>query len=237
MGVGGDEADAGQAAGDEVGEELVPGRAGLVGRDAHAQDFAAPVRVDTRGDEDDGVDHAAAFADLHRQGVGGDEGERPGIPEGAVAELVDVLVEIRGHAGHLRFGQPVDAQGFDQLVHPAGGHAGEVAVGDDGDQRGLGALAALEQPFREVGALLELGDGDVDRADTGVQLAVPVAVALRHPVGAGLAPFGAADGVCVRGQQRVDHRLQQAAAPDPPTPQRGLHRAGQQGRQYEEPSS
>src|SRR5690606_111462 len=78
-----------------------------------------------------------------------------------------------------------------------------------GDQRGLGALAALEQPFREVGALPELGDGDVDRADTGVQLAGPVAVALRHPVGAGLAPFGAADGVCVRGQQRVDHRLQQ----------------------------
>ena len=126
-----------------------------------------------------------------------------------MAELVDVLVEIRGHAGHLRFGQRVDAERLDQLVHPAGGDAGEVAVGDDGDQRGLGALAALEQPFREVCALPELGDGDVDRADTGVQLAVPVAVALRHPVGAGLAPFGAADGVCVRGQQRVDHRLQQ----------------------------
>src|SRR5690606_9245640 len=34
VGVGGDEADAGQAAGDEVGEELVPGRGGLAGRDA-----------------------------------------------------------------------------------------------------------------------------------------------------------------------------------------------------------
>ena len=153
VGVGGDEADAGETAGDEVGEELVPGRGGLAGRDAHAQDLPAPVRVDTRGDEDDGVDHAAAFADLHRQGVGGDERERPGIPERTVAELVDVLVEIRGHAGHLRFGQRVDAERLDQLVHPAGGDAGEVAVGDDGDQRGLGALAALEQPFREVCAL------------------------------------------------------------------------------------
>src|SRR5699024_7394174 len=126
----GDEADAGEAAGDEVGEELVPGRGGLVGGDPHAQDFAAPVGVDTGGDEHDGVDHPPAFADFHGEGVGGDERERPGVPEGAVAELVDVLVEIRGHARHLRLGQRVDAERLDELVHTAGGHASEVAVRD-----------------------------------------------------------------------------------------------------------
>ena len=101
MGVGGDEADAGETAGDEVGEELVPGRPGLAGRDAHAQDLPAPVRVLAGREHHDRVDDAAAFADLHRQGVGGDERERPGIPERTVAELVDVLVEVRCHAADL----------------------------------------------------------------------------------------------------------------------------------------
>ena len=96
-----------------------------------------------------------------------------------MAELLDVLVELGGHPRDLRLRQRVDAEGLDQLVHPPGGDAGEVAVRDHGDQRGLGPLAALEQPLGEVGALAQLRDRDVDRADPGVQVAVPVAVALR----------------------------------------------------------
>ena len=179
VGVAGDQPDPGQAAGDEVGEELVPRRPGLAGGDPHAEDLAVPVAVDAGREQHDGVDHAAALADLHRQRVGGHEGERPGGVEGPVAELLDVLVEVGGHPRHLGLRQRVDAQGLDQLVHPPGGHPGEVAVRDDGDQRGLGALAALEQPLGEVGALAQLGDRDVDGADPGVQVAVAVAVALR----------------------------------------------------------
>ena len=141
MRVAGDEADAGEAAGDEVGEELVPGRGGLAGRDWHAQNLAAPVRIHPGGDQHDGVDDASAFTDLHGEGVGGGERERPRVPERAVAELVVVLVEVRGPAGDLRLGQRVDAEGLDEFVHATGGDAGEVAVGDHGDQRRFGALA------------------------------------------------------------------------------------------------
>lgn len=62
-----------------------------------------------------------------------------------MVELVDVLVELCGHPGHLRLRQRVDPEGLDELVHPASGNPGEVAVGDHGDQRGLGAFAALER--------------------------------------------------------------------------------------------
>ena len=101
VGVGGDQADSAQAAGDQVGEEAAPRRAGLAGGDAHAQDLAVAVAVDAGGQQDDGVDDPSALADLHRQRVGGDEREGAGLVQGAVAELLDVLVEIGCHAADL----------------------------------------------------------------------------------------------------------------------------------------
>ncbi len=65
------------------------------------EDFAVTIAVDTGRDEDRGVDHPAAFSDLHRQRVGGDEGERARLAQGAVAELRNVLVEVGGHPRHL----------------------------------------------------------------------------------------------------------------------------------------
>ena len=47
----------------------------------------------------------------------------------------------------------------------------------------ISALAALEEPFGEVRPLPQLRDLNVDGADPGSEVAVPVAVALRHPVG------------------------------------------------------
>ena len=93
-------------------------------------------------------------------------------------ERRDLLIEVFGHAGDLGLGQRVDAESFDQLVHPAGGDPGQVAVRHDGDQRGFGPLATLEQPLGKVGARAELGDGDVDGADPGIQGPVAITVAV-----------------------------------------------------------
>jgi hypothetical protein len=46
MGVGGHQPHAGQAAGDQVGEEGVPRGCGLAGGNLHAEDFAVAVTVD-----------------------------------------------------------------------------------------------------------------------------------------------------------------------------------------------
>lgn len=108
-------------------------------------------------EQHDRVDHAVTFTDLHRQRVGGHERERAGITNGSVAEVLDDGIQVGGHARDLGLRQAVDAEGLDQLVHAARGHASEVAVGHDRDQRGLRTLAALQEPLGEVGALAELG--------------------------------------------------------------------------------
>lgn len=66
--------------------------------------------------------------------------------------------------------------GLDELVHPPGADPGEVADRDDGDQGGVGPLAVLEEPLREVPPLPQLGERDGDGADAGVELAAPVSV-------------------------------------------------------------
>ena len=96
MRVAGDEAHPAQAAGDEVSKERFPRRGGLARRDPQAKHLTATVGVHPGSNQHDGVDDAAALADLHRQRVGGDERERASVAERAVAELLNVLVELRG---------------------------------------------------------------------------------------------------------------------------------------------
>ena len=94
VGVGSDQANPGEAAGDEVGEEGVPSRPGLTRRDSDAEDLTAPVSVDPGRYQHDGIDHSAAFTNFHGQGIGGDEGERSRVTQRAVSELIHVLVGL-----------------------------------------------------------------------------------------------------------------------------------------------
>ena len=97
MGVTGHQAHAGQAPGDQVREELLPGWSGLTGRYAHPQYFAVSVIVDSGGNQDRARDDASSFAHLHGERVSGDERERPSVVEGAMAELVHVFVQVGCH--------------------------------------------------------------------------------------------------------------------------------------------
>ena len=150
------------------------------------------------------------FADLEHQGVGGHERVRAGIQRPG-AERLDGGVEFLGHHADLRLRQAGDAQGLDELVHPPRGHPEQVAGGHHGGQCPLGAFAAFQQPVREVRALPQLGDREIQCACAGVELAVPVAVALIGPLGAALAVSGAAQRVGFRTHQGVDERGQQLA--------------------------
>ena len=79
MGIGGDQLDPGQAAGDQVAEEGQPAGTVLAGGDLQAKDLAVPVRVDPGRDQRVHRHHPAALADLEHQRVGGHERERPGL--------------------------------------------------------------------------------------------------------------------------------------------------------------
>lgn len=69
-------------------------------------------------------------------------------------------------------------------------------------------LAALEQPVWEVSSRAELGDGDVDRFDAGVEVAVTVAVALCSTASVGPAVLRAGDSVRIHAEQGVGHVLE-----------------------------
>ena len=66
----------------------------------------------------------------------------------------------------------------------------------------------LEEPLGKVGPGAQLGDGHVQSAGAGVEVAVSVAVALVDPARAGLAVLGTADRVGLGAHERVDERGQ-----------------------------
>jgi hypothetical protein len=77
---------------------------------------------------------------------------------------------------------------------------------NDGDERPLGRLARLEEG-REVGALAQLRDPQVERAEPGLQRPVAVAVAPGRPPGAALVPAGADHPVHLELHQPLQHQL------------------------------
>ena len=79
VGVGGDQRDAGQAAGGQVAEERQPAGAVFGGGDLQAEDLPVPVGVHAGREQGVHVDDAAALADLQHQRVRGDERVRPGV--------------------------------------------------------------------------------------------------------------------------------------------------------------
>ncbi len=79
VGVGGHQAHAGQAAGDQAAEECQPAGAVLAGHHVQAEDLPATVAVHAHGEQTVHVDHTACLADFHRQRVGLHEPVRPGV--------------------------------------------------------------------------------------------------------------------------------------------------------------
>lgn len=91
------------------------------------------------------------------------EGRSTVCPRIGPQGLVALLHRPRSHPDHAASDRPADpslARGGS--ARPRSGRARPPPAGyqsDHGDQRGLGACAALEQPFREVRTRAELRDG------------------------------------------------------------------------------
>jgi hypothetical protein len=150
---------------------------------------AAPAGlVDGVRDHDRLARDAAAVADLLDLGV--DEQIRVAALQRALAERLHLLVEQTSDPAHLALADP-QPEALDELIDPAGGDATNVGLLHDGDQRLLGALARL-QKRREVAALTDLRDLQLDLPGTRVPAPSPVAIAMRRTV-LGALPVGGAD--------------------------------------------
>ena len=121
------------------------------------------------------------------------------------------LVDLRAQAADLALGDTGHAQRLDQIVDRAGRDALHVGLLDHRRQRLLGHPARLQEA-REVAALPELGDAQLDRAGARLPHPVAVAVALRQPLRRALAIAGAGQALHLELHQplggKADHLAQ-----------------------------
>ena len=157
---------------------------GFRGADVHAEHLAPAVAVDADGDDHRHRDDAAVLAHLHVGGVDPQIG--PVAFDRAVEEGLDPLVDLLAQPADLALGDAAHAQRLDQVVDRARRDALDVGFLDHRGQRLLGHPARLQEA-REVAALAQLRDAQLDRAGPRLPVAVAVAVALDQPLGALLA--------------------------------------------------
>jgi hypothetical protein len=208
VGVAGDQLDAGQATSDQAAQEARPGRAVLGGADVQPEDLPLPVGVTGGGHQHRGRADPPALTDPHAQCVHPHQRVGAGVQR-PVAPGGDQLIELAADPRHLRLGDPLDPHRAGDLIDPPGGHALHVAGHHHAGQRPLGPSAWLQDRWEEA-ASAQLGNLQLDRADPGVPLSGPIAVAVRHPpLGRPLAALGAD----LRGDLDFHQRLGERADP------------------------
>ena len=122
-------------------------------------------------------------ADLHVGRVEPDVG--PVAFERTVEKGLDPFVDLLAQPRHLALGHACAAHRPDQVVDRAGRHALHIRLLDHRRQRLLGHPPRLQEA-REVRALAQLGDADLDRSGSRLPVAIAVAVALDEPIGRAL---------------------------------------------------
>ena len=144
--------------------------------------------MDTVRDHQRLVDDAPAVAHLLDLGV--EEHVRVAALQRARPERLDVLVERLADPADLALADP-QPEALDELVDPARRDAADIGLLDHRQQRLLGAPARL-QKRREVAALPDLGDLQLDLARPRVPAPRAITVAMRRAIlGPALAALGA----------------------------------------------
>src|SRR5207253_7268167 len=157
---------------------------GLGGADRHAQHLTPAVIVDGDSNDDRDRDDATAGADLH---IGRIEPEiGPVALQRPIEKRGDLVVDLTAQSADLAFRDARHAHGFDQIIDRACRHAVHISLLDNRGEGFLGQAPRL-QKHREVAALAQLWDAQLDRPGAGLPDPVSVAIAVIDAVRAALA--------------------------------------------------
>src|ERR1700720_915169 len=204
MGVGDDQLDASQPASRQALQKARPESLGFRRTDMEPDDLASAIGVGGHGDYCRDRDDAAALALLQ---VGSVEPQiRPLAGERPVEERMHALVDLLAKLGNLRLADPRQPHRLHQIIDPPSRHATDPGLLDHRDQRLLRALARFEKR-REIAALPQLRDAQLQRAEPGVEAAVAITVAPRGPLAAALVSPGADQPLDVALHQQLHPRL------------------------------
>src|SRR6202047_3119932 len=149
----------------------------------------APGGVHANSDDDRDRDDVVVAPCFDVSGIQPDIG--PLALNRAAQEGSHPLVDLAAQSRDLALGDALHSHGPHQIVDRAGRDALDIGFLDHGGQRPLGQAARFEEG-REVAAVPQLGDAQLDRTRAGLPVAVAVAVALVAPLRAALAVPGAA---------------------------------------------
>src|SRR5262249_13659265 len=139
--------------------------------------------------------------------VGGVEPQiRPLADQRPVEKAVNALVDLLAELGNLRLANAGQSHRLHQIVDPAGRYATNPGLLDHCDQCLLRALAGL-QKWREIAALAQLWDAQLQSAQPSVEGAVPVTVAPGRALAATLVAPGPDHPLDVGLHQQLQHRL------------------------------
>jgi hypothetical protein len=159
---------AAQAAGTQPLEERRPEGAVLAVADLDTQHLPVTGTGDTGGHHDSAGDDPPPDPALQVGSVR-EHVREPGVVEAAVAESVELPVELSADPRHLALGDPrSDPKRLDQVVDLAGRHAVHVRLHHHREQGPIDPAAPLEQA-REERALPQLRDRQLDIPGLGVQ--------------------------------------------------------------------
>ena len=152
----------------EGGEEVAPVDLGLAQGDADAENGALSRGADADGDEHGAGEDGSLDADLFVAGIEGEVGIGLGV-EAAGAPLGELLVEGGCGAADLGGGDVEAAELFEHGGDTAGGDALDIHLGDGQGQGALAAGAAFKGGGIEIHAAADLGDGEGELAEAGVE--------------------------------------------------------------------
>ena len=175
--------DAPQAANAQGSKELGPECLGLGRADTEADDLTASLGVGGHGDYCGDWYDPSALAHLQIGGVEPEIG--PFAGERAVQELADTFVDVLAQLRHRALRNAAQPHGLHQLIDATGRDTTDPRLLDDGHQRLFRGLARFEKA-REVTALTQLGNPQVQRAQTGIESALSIPVTPRRAFAAAL---------------------------------------------------
>jgi hypothetical protein len=204
MGVGNDQLDTAQSAPRQAFQKARPKGFGLRRADMQPDNLAPAIVVGGDSDYRRNRDDAAALALLQVSGV--EPQIRPFAGERPIEKGMHALVDLFAQLGDLRLADPRQSHRLHQIVDTAGRHTADPRLLDDRDQRLLRALAGFEKR-REIAALPQLRDAQLQRAETGVESAVAMAVAPSRAFTAALVTPGPNQPLDIGFHQQLQHRL------------------------------
>ena len=173
-----------------------------------ADDLPLALGVGGHGDYRRDRDDAAALALLE---VGGVQPEiRPLAGKRAVEEGVDAVVDVLAQLADRALADPGQPHRLHQVVHAPGRDAADPGLLDHRHQRLLRRLPGLEEG-REVAALPQLRDAQLQAAEPRVQRPVAIAVAVGRAIAGALVPTGADQPFHIGLHQQLHHGLGHAA--------------------------